>query len=134
MDDELHLAGGNVSGEVVRVGSTVRKAWTDASPSVRAFMDAVRDQGVDVPAPLGRDEQGRIGGRNEMDARIVHGPDDLADPVELGERQLSATDEGIEFQRVRARVVMCRSRAATGRPTRRTSRGSGKGARRASSG
>lgn len=59
MGDELHLAGGNASGEVVRLGSTVRKPWTDASPSVQAFMHAVRAQGVDVPAPLGRDEQGR---------------------------------------------------------------------------
>lgn len=59
MDEELHLAGGNASGAVVRVGSTVRKPWTESSKSVHAFMEAVRAQGVDVPAPLGRDEHGR---------------------------------------------------------------------------
>jgi Ser/Thr protein kinase RdoA (MazF antagonist) len=59
MDEELDLAGGNASGAVVRVGSTVRKPWTESSESVHAFMEAVRAQGVDVPAPLGRDERGR---------------------------------------------------------------------------
>jgi len=59
MDEELILAGGNASGSVVRVGSTVRKPWTGSSESVHAFMDAVRAHGVDVPAPLGRDERGR---------------------------------------------------------------------------
>jgi len=59
MSEEGRLAGGNVSGEVVRVGSTVRKPWTQASPSVHAFMDALRARDVDVPAPLGRDAQGR---------------------------------------------------------------------------
>lgn len=58
-NEELHLAGGNASGAVVRVGSTVRKPWTESSESVHAFMEAVRSQGVDVPAPLGRDGQGR---------------------------------------------------------------------------
>ena len=43
----------------MRVGSTVRKPWTDATPSVLDFMTAIRGAGVDVPAALGRDEQGR---------------------------------------------------------------------------
>lgn len=59
MDEELRLAGGNASGAVIRVGSTVRKPWTESSESVHAFMEVVRAHGVDVPAPLGRDERGR---------------------------------------------------------------------------
>jgi hypothetical protein len=51
--DEEVLNGGNASGVVVRVGSTVRKPWTDATPSVLAFMTAVREAGVDVPSILG---------------------------------------------------------------------------------
>ncbi len=56
---EQVLAGGNTSGEVVRVGRTVRKPWTAATPAVLNFMAAVHQAGVDVPAALGRDEQGR---------------------------------------------------------------------------
>ena len=59
MDDEQELAGGNVSESVVRIGSTVRKPWTDSTPSVFGFMTAVREAGVDLPAVIGRDEQGR---------------------------------------------------------------------------
>lgn len=58
MDEEV-LAGGNASGTVVRVGNTVRKPWTDATPSVAGFVEALRDQGVDAPELRGRDAQGR---------------------------------------------------------------------------
>ncbi len=58
MDGE-RLGGGNASGEVVRLGRTVRKPWTDATPSVQALLRAVRTAGVDAPEPLGRDEDGR---------------------------------------------------------------------------
>lgn len=57
--EEILLPGGNATHGVARVGSTVRKPWTDATPSVNAFMDAVRDAGVDVPAVHGQDAQGR---------------------------------------------------------------------------
>ncbi len=54
------LAGGNVAAAVVRVGDTVRKPWTAATPSVHAFLRHLRERGVPgVPAVLGRDEQGR---------------------------------------------------------------------------
>ncbi len=53
------LAGGNASGTVVRVGETVRKSWSDATPSVGAFVAALRAEGVDAPEPRGRDERGR---------------------------------------------------------------------------
>lgn len=53
------LAGGNASGEVVKVGATVRKEWTDATPNVHEYLRALRAAGVDVPAPQGRDELGR---------------------------------------------------------------------------
>lgn len=74
MDDvEEPLAGGNASDAVVRVGSTVRKPWTAATPAVHHVMRHVREAGVDVPAVLGRDEQGRqvlemVPGRIAMDS------------------------------------------------------------------
>lgn len=73
MDDEQLLEGGNVSDGVVRIGSTVRKPWMDSTPGVFEFMTAVRKAGVDVPAVLGKDEQGRqitefIPGRLALDS------------------------------------------------------------------
>lgn len=67
------LEGGNASGPVVRVGDTVRKAWTTATPHIDAYVRAMRDGGVDAPEPLGRDAQGRqiiefIPGTLAMDA------------------------------------------------------------------
>ncbi|SDS74348.1 phosphotransferase [Microbacterium paraoxydans] len=67
------LEGGNASGPVVRVGDTVRKAWTAATPHIVAYVRAMRDGGVDAPEPLGRDAQGRqiiefIPGALAMDA------------------------------------------------------------------
>lgn len=59
MDEEQRLEGGNASGVVVRIGSTVRKPWASSTPGVVAFMDAVREAGVDVPATFGRDAEGR---------------------------------------------------------------------------
>ena len=59
MDEEQQLAGGNAGGSVVRIAGTVRKAWVPSTPSVVAFVEALRSAGVDAPAPLGRDEQGR---------------------------------------------------------------------------
>ncbi|WP_442784967.1 phosphotransferase [Arthrobacter sp. MP_M4] len=60
------------------MGSTVRKPWTEATPNVLAFMTAVRAAGVDVPAALGQDTQGRqvtefIPGRLALDsAPLTH--------------------------------------------------------------
>lgn len=59
MPHEEALAGGNASGAVVRIGDTVRKPWTTATPSVTAYVHALRAAGVDAPEPLGRDERGR---------------------------------------------------------------------------
>ena len=58
MSEEV-LAGGNASGTVVRLGETVRKSWSEATPSVTRFVRALRAAGVDAPEPRGRDEQGR---------------------------------------------------------------------------
>jgi len=71
VDEEL-LAGGNASGAVVRVGSTVRKPWVESTPSVLNYMSAVRSAGVDVPVVWGRDDVGRqiiefVPGRLAMD-------------------------------------------------------------------
>lgn len=60
MEPEIPLAGGNASAGVMRVGDTVRKPWTPHSPGVLALMGTLRDRGVDLPAPLGQDEQGRM--------------------------------------------------------------------------
>ena len=73
MDHEQELPGGNASGSVVRVGDTVRKPWTAATPSVHAFMAHVRRCGVDVPSALGRDDRSRqileyVPGRLAIDA------------------------------------------------------------------
>jgi hypothetical protein len=57
--DDEELSGGNAGGEVRRVGGTVRKAWSDSTPSVHAFVRALRDRGIDAPEPLGRDGEGR---------------------------------------------------------------------------
>lgn len=59
VETEHDLAGGNASGAVVRIGDTVRKPWTAATPSVVSFIEAVRSRGVDAPAPMGRDAMGR---------------------------------------------------------------------------
>lgn len=59
MGDEVPLLGGNASGGVVRVGDTVRKPWTAATPSVTAYMRTLRSAGVDLPEPRGRDAAGR---------------------------------------------------------------------------
>lgn len=71
--EEVPLAGGNATDGVVRVGSTVRKAWSPSTPSVQAYMKALEDAGVDVPAVQGQDDQGRqvtefIPGRLAMDS------------------------------------------------------------------
>lgn len=59
MRQEQGLSGGNSAGPVFRAGNTVRKAWTPASRHVHAYVTSLREAGVDAPAPLGRDEQGR---------------------------------------------------------------------------
>lgn len=58
-ETEHELTGGNATDGVVRIGETVRKPWSAGTPSVIEFMGAVRSAGVDVPAVLGRDDQGR---------------------------------------------------------------------------
>lgn len=56
---ELPLAGGNASAQVVKVGQTVRKPWLPFTPSTQRFAQHLLQSGVDLPRPLGRDEQGR---------------------------------------------------------------------------
>lgn len=60
MQQEIPLSGGNASAGVVRVGDTVRKPWSAHSPGVLEYMRLLRERGVDLPAPLGRDAQGRL--------------------------------------------------------------------------
>ena len=54
------LTGGNVAGEVVRVGATVRKPGTPATPAVEALLTHLGERGFPgAPRTLGRDERGR---------------------------------------------------------------------------
>jgi len=80
MGEEV-LPGGNASGTVVRVGDTVRKPWSGATPSVTRYVRALRAAGVDAPEPRGRDEQGRqiiefVPGKPAIE-RLPLGVDDL---------------------------------------------------------
>lgn len=58
--DEEILIGGNASGNVVRVGDTVRKPWLSTTERTVAYMRALRERGIDLPGPRGRDGQGRL--------------------------------------------------------------------------
>src|SRR5450759_2722068 len=54
------LTGGNVAALVVRVGATVRKPATAATPAAQALLGYLAAAGVDgAPRSLGRDESGR---------------------------------------------------------------------------
>lgn len=59
VQEEQELTGGNASESVVRIGHTVRKPWLENSSAVQNYLGALRTSGVDVPQPLGRDEDGR---------------------------------------------------------------------------
>lgn len=59
MAREEPLAGGNASGAVVRIGDTVRKPWTPTTGRVAAYLETLRDAGIDVPRLRGRDGYGR---------------------------------------------------------------------------
>jgi hypothetical protein len=57
---EIPLAGGNVNAGVVRVGATVRRATTTASPSIHALLLHLEQKGFSAsPRFLGIDERGR---------------------------------------------------------------------------
>jgi Ser/Thr protein kinase RdoA (MazF antagonist) len=59
-DIEVPLAGGNVAPAVVRSGDTVRKPWTEATPSVQAYLHHLQTHRFPAaPRPLGRDDRGR---------------------------------------------------------------------------
>jgi len=98
VEDEEALAGGNAGGTVVRIGHTVRKPWTSATPSVVAFVEHLREAGVDAPAPLGRDDEGRqvqefVPGRLAMDA----GPLSLPELHRVGAMVRSIHDASAGF-------------------------------------
>ncbi|WAC65673.1 phosphotransferase [Agrococcus sp. SL85] len=56
---EEELSGGNASGRVVRVGTTVRKARPSSWEAVAALLAELRSRGVPAPEPIGVDDQGR---------------------------------------------------------------------------
>ncbi|MDR7274455.1 aminoglycoside phosphotransferase family protein [Catenuloplanes atrovinosus] len=60
MDEEILLPRGNVSGDIVRVGDTVRRPAGPWTRSVHAFLEHLHRQGfAHAPRPLGFDERGR---------------------------------------------------------------------------
>ncbi len=59
-EHEEKLTGGNIADSVVRLGMTVRKPVTKATPTVHCFLDHLRLAGYDgCPQALGVNEQGR---------------------------------------------------------------------------
>ncbi|WP_458112737.1 phosphotransferase [Arthrobacter sp. R1-13] len=81
VEDEQELTGGNASESVVRIGDTVRKPWSESSSVVQSYLGALHSSGIDVPRPLGRDEDGRhvveyVEGALAID-RLPLGQDDL---------------------------------------------------------
>ena len=58
--DEEALTGGNASASVVRIGDTVHKPWLHTTTLTVAYMRTLRDRGIDLPEPRGRDDQGRL--------------------------------------------------------------------------
>ena len=59
-EDEYILTGGNVAARVLRIGVTVRKPATAATPSVKRFLEFLQEQGYPAsPQHFGIDEQGR---------------------------------------------------------------------------
>ena len=57
---EEKLTGGNIADSVIRLGMTVRKPVTKATPTVHCFLDHLCLAGYDgCPQALGVDEQGR---------------------------------------------------------------------------
>ena len=59
-EPEEPLTGGNVAAEVVRVGATVRKPATPATPGVEAVLEHLTEVGYQAsPRTLGRDDRGR---------------------------------------------------------------------------
>ena len=59
-EDEHILTGGNIAVSVVRIGATVRKPATMATPSVKSLLDFLQDRGYPAsPKHFGIDEQGR---------------------------------------------------------------------------
>lgn len=53
-------SGGNAAPLVVRVDGTVRNPWFDGAAGVLENLRVLRERGVDVPAPMGRDGRGRM--------------------------------------------------------------------------
>lgn len=85
METEIPLTGGNATIGVVRVGDTVRKPWTAHSAGVQDFMARLRERGVDLPAPLGRDERGRQSAEFVAGTLAMHaGPLSLPELARVG--------------------------------------------------
>ena len=91
------LEGGNASESVVRIGDTVRKPWQENSATVQKYLKALQAAGVDVPEPLGKDQDERhvieyVDGKSAMD-QLPLGQNDL---LRIGRliRQIHDASEG----------------------------------------
>lgn len=58
--DEEALTGGNAAARVVRIGEAMHKLWLQTTELTVAYMRALRDLGIDLPEPRGRDALGRL--------------------------------------------------------------------------
>lgn len=80
MEHEVPLSGGNVSDGIVRVGETVRRPPTAASPAVHAFLSHLNEVGfTGAPRTYGLDDQGRH--VVEYVRGQVHMPFEVHDPI-----------------------------------------------------
>lgn len=60
IEDEELLAGGNASGQVTRIGDTVRKPWLPTTPRMIAYLAHLESAGLDVPHVHGHDDHDRV--------------------------------------------------------------------------
>jgi aminoglycoside phosphotransferase len=83
---EVPLSGGNVTAGVVRLGRTVRKPVTPATPAVQAVLGHLEEVGfTGAPRSLGLDDQGRQV-LEHVEGPVAHGlpPMALADLTRVG--------------------------------------------------
>ncbi len=85
-EDETVLSGGNTNARVVRIGQTVRRHMTRASPTVHRLLRHLEDVGfASCPRFLGTDEQGR-----EV-LSYLHGETGLVEDLWTGDEPLLET-------------------------------------------
>lgn len=111
---EFPLTGGNASSFVVRAGNTVRKPWTESTPSVERLLKHLHDEVGDVvPKHLGRDDHGRqilefVPGIEAMSSM----PIDEADAARVGASIRALHEAAASFERTEADIWTSAMRSA----------------------